>query len=459
MKIKLLVACLLMGLEVLAGLFCGEAKNDGLEAVFKGVDFYTGARLKRLDGELEEPVFDIGAALRTRDFTFLYSEDVTDHLPRRWGAKYHIDGNYFWYDTTLYYGTLGFARSVSRLKRPLLSIRPSVGMLLPLKPGLAPNLPTFTSGERPVAAAGKFKPSVHSRFLPAFEGALLQNGDIYSSVYTRLGSWFTLSCTSGDFFYGRKPVSSWFYKEPFYRQKRYKAADAELSFCVPGRCTLNFTEGFSENPNGDFSKSFFWDNTSLSIVTGLFTVNCGAFHARRPDMILPAGRKLNVKSQFFVNPQIHLASDKVTFRMGFLAANEKKLKKGLLHDYYRYGLKSVCEFNNLRFSFQYGKSFYKEYENESVCTYTGSVSYKAEPFYVSSSVTLTERAFSESLSARVNILPKSGALSKISVFTTCEKGKKGEKYKAGADAYFSYSSKKLSWKGKISYNLTFSNEF
>ncbi len=407
-------------------------------------------------------------------------------LVRRFGVSFNIDIDSpmdvpcLSCSAGLYCGTLRFAGGLSRLKKPCLSAPWNYGSISLLSQGLAAGLPSFTSAETPLALAAVFRPSGGSSFLPAVELAVTREGEAYASVYTDLpvpfsrSSLVSLACNAGSFVYGGRELKSWFYKEPYYRERRYLSADAELGFRLEKYMSANLAAGFTENPHGGLDEAFFWRRGQAALSYGILGLTASHFFAERPEMILPGGSCLNQRSRLSVNPSVKLpvrfpglSAQAGTLSLALLGMRDEKLKDGVEQEAFTVGGKAGWKFRRLSLSGQYTDSFPgragEELPDEGlphVRKLGISVSYRGILLRTSSSLSLRREGEKDTLSFSQKLYPVRSAVSSVSLggSSVMEEGKLA-KLTVSAGAVFLFHAGHTNIRGKLLYSSTFCGEF
>jgi hypothetical protein len=387
---------------------------------------------------------------------------------RRGGISYHISSLRLFYGAGIYCGTLRFAGSLARLKKPCLSSPWNYGSLSLLKPGLAAALPTFTSSDAPAAFAVVLRPAAGLP-LPSVEAAATRDGEVYASVHEDLrfpagrSSALYMAVSGGSFIYGGTESSAWFYKEPFYREHRYLSADAETGFRLEDRMSLNLAAGFSENPFGGLDDSFFWRRGQLAVSFHGLSLAAYHFEAETPGMILPGGSRLNMRSRLSLNPSIKLPTPAGTFSVALLGRRDVKLEDGDERDYFYHGLKGSWRYGRFSVSAQYADSFPErdaDGERSHVRKCSLGCSCRWDAFRLSSSFTFKADGDEKALSFSQKLYPASGAVSSVSLGISPVYGAGGlDRLKVSAGAVLSFRSRYGSFQGKLLYSSTFCGEF
>jgi len=232
------------------------------------------------------------------------------------------------YRADLFAGTLRYGRALSRLKSPLPGSPSALsGASLPL-PGIAPALPAFTSAQAALSAALCLTPARNGTPLPVIQCMCDTGGNSAVSLAEKLrfgNVQLTAALTGGAFVHGQRDSGkSWFLKEAFYREKAYGAADAEFTLSSK-RCKGAVVLGAVENPAGALQDSFFWYRTEGSVQLGALRLKAAAFGAPQPDMLLPTGKKLMVRRQFQLSPQLTLKFPAGTVRTGIAVQQTERM--------------------------------------------------------------------------------------------------------------------------------------
>ncbi len=503
--------------------FAADYRADGgLSSLFRGLDLYAGATVKdgeepSGEGKEREVKADAGAAVRFRDLDLVLSfglpytaassaasalspgllwEALTvlpgeGALVARHGLCFRTDAFGFPYAVELSCGSLRFSGSLSRLKRPCLSSPWNYGSLTLLTPGLSASLPTFTSSAAPTAFAVSLHAADRSSPLPALELALLPGeGESYLSVHEELhfssarASVLCLAVNGAAFVYGGKESSSWFYKEPFYREDRYLSADAEAGFRLEDLMSVNLAAGASENPHGGLEDSFFWRRGQAALSFGFLGLTASHFFAETPDMILPGGSRLNQRSRLSLNPSVKLpvrfpglSAPAGTLSLALLGMKDVKLKDGVEQDSYTHGIKAAWKFRRLTLSGQYTDSFpgragedlpeeelpeedLPEEGRPHVRKLGLGLSYRGRLFSSSSSLSFKRDGEKDTLSFSQKLSPASGILESLSLGLSRNSGDDGQdRYGLSAGAVLSFRSKYTNFRGKLLYSSTFYGEF
>ncbi len=399
---------------------------------------------------------------------------LDEKLVRRAGVSFHIYTPRLPYDAAFYCGTLRFAGGLARLKKPCLAAPWNYGGTSLLSRGLAVALPGFTSAETPPALSVLLKPSGGSAVLPAVELAVTQEGEAYASLSSELPVPFSKSSlvyfagNAGSFVYGGKELKSWFYKEPFYRERRYLSADAEAGFRLEKYLSLNLATGFTENPHGGIDEAWFWRRGQAVLSFRHLGLTASHFSAEKPDMILPGGGRLNHRSRLSLNPSVkvpvRLPSGAGTLSLALLGMKDGKLKGGEDYDSFCHGLKAACKFRRLTLSGQYTDSFLERGEDgeeaEHVRKLGLGLSWRGGSFRSSSSLSLRREGEKETLSFSQKLYPSKGALSSVSLGIGSQR-KDGvqEKLSLSLGAAFLFRAGHCNIRGKLLYSSTFCGEF
>ena len=384
-----------------ATVHCARAEDS--RPVFRGIDFYTGATLKCPEEGMRKSELkaDGGVGLRFKDavlmaslgmpFTAFNAVDISRTMLggkkagkksdkkaiERYGAYFHLDGTHFCFDTTLYAGTLRFGKGMARLKKPSLASAAPLRNLSLLSPGLSPALPGFRSATSPFALALSCQPAAPTPFLPSMDFAYFENGDRALSLYKEFPlasgkkTKLSLAATGGAFAYSRKLSSAWFPAERYIPRKAYAASDMEICLSLAEFFSSSNAFGMTENPFGGAADAFFWARTQDSFHIKGFACNTAFFYARTADMLLPTGKKLNIKRQTQFNPQFSFELPCGCMRAGVEVERSEKLSSG----------KSPCPYTDyalkMALSYQCGKIQTDAQWNRKVTGKKHAVSYQA----------------------------------------------------------------------------------
>lgn len=395
------------------------------------------------------------------------------HLLRA-GVSFYMSTPRLPYDAALYCGTLRFAGGLARLKKPCLAAPWNYGSISLLSRGLAAGLPGFTSSETPPACAVVLKPSGGADVLPAVELAVTQEGEAYASLSTEMPVPFSTSSlvylagNAGSFVYGGKELKSWFYKEPYYRERRYLSADAEAGFRLEKYLSLNLAAGFSENPHGSFEEAFFWRRGQAALSFRHLGLTASHFCAETPDMILPGGSRLNQRSRLSLNPSVRIPvkfpSGEGRLSLALLGMKDGKLKGGEDYDSFCHGFKAAWKFRRLSLSGQYTESFPERGEDGEESPHVRKLglglSWRGGSFRTSSSLSLKREGEKDTLSFSQKLYPARGAVSSVSLGIGSQlKDGEQEKLTMSLGAAFLFRAGHCNIRGKLLYSSTFCGEF
>ncbi len=384
--------------------------EDKAAALFRGIDFYTGTSLKRPEEGMKKSELkaDGGIGLRFKDATLMASfglpytafntQDICRALLQdkkaleRYGADFHLGGEHFCFDTTLYAGTLRFGKGLSRIKKPSLASAAPLRKLSLLAPGISPSLPGFRSTPTPFALALSCKPSALTQGFPSMQFAYFENGDKAASLFkeidfsSRPASKLSVAATAGSFTYGRKLSSAWFPQDRYIPKARYGAADIEVCLSLADLFRSSSAFGMTENPFGGLASSFFWTRTQDSFHIKCFTLNAAVFYSQNADMLLPTGKKLNIKSQTQFNPQFNFALPIGLVRAGVEIEKTERLSSGKINSLYNdYALKAAL-------SYRYGRAQLDAHWNRKLTGKKHAVSYQVRLAFRYSALPCTYRA-------------------------------------------------------------------
>lgn len=399
---------------------------------------------------------------------------LDENLVRRAGVSFYINTPRLPYDAALSCGTLRFAGGLARLKKPCLAAPWNYGSISLLSRGLAVSLPGFTSSETPPACAVVLNPSGGEAVLPSVELAVTQEGEAYASLFTELPVPFSTSSlvylagNAGSFVYGSKELKSWFYKEPYYRERRYLSADAEAGFRLEKYLSLNLAAGFTENPHGGLDEAWFWRRGQAALSFWHLGLTASHFFAESPEMILPGGSRLGQRSRLSLNPSVkipvRLPSGNGTFSLAMLGMKDVKLKGGEDYDSFCHGFKAAWKFRRLTLSGQFTDSFPERGEDgedsEHVRKLTLAFSWRGGSFRSSSSLSLRREGEKDTLSFSQKLYPAKGALSSVSLgIGSQRKDGEQEKLSLSLGAVFLFRAGHCNIRGKLFYSSTFCGEF
>ncbi len=373
-------------------------------------------------------------------------------------------------------GTLRFAGGLSRLKKPCLSAPWNYGTLTLLRPGLASSLPTFTSSSSPMAFSVRLAPPDWGLPLPCVELAVTQEGEAYASVYKDLpvfgskSSLVYLAATAGAFVYGGRELKSWFYTEPYYRERSYLSADAEAGFRLEKALSANFAAGFSENPHGGLGDVFFWRRGQVAVSFWRMGLTASCFDTGTPDMILPGGSRLNRKSRVSVNPSVKIPlrflSGNGTLSLALLGMKDVKLVGGEERDSFCHGLKGRWSRGRFSATAQYTDSFPERDgggDREHTRKLGLSIGCRRKAFRSSSSVTVKLDGKDGSFTVAQRLYPSGGGAAALSSVLLgggayYEDGSL-DRIKLSVGADFLFRTRKACFRGKLLYSSTFCGEF
>ena len=463
-----------------------------LEAAFRGLEFFTGLALQESrreeDGEggTDRKVkADSGAALRLQDVKLILAGGLPYTAPadlgeapascwndrgvKRGGISFRLSDSRFLYEPTVLYGTLHFAASLSRLRQPCRSVPWNYGSLSLPATGLAAALPGFSSAERPPAFALVLEPAAGGLPFPAVEVAAVQGGELYAGMHTLLpvprsrSSRIILAVNGGSFVYGGRELKSWFYKEPFYRERHYLSADAELGFRLERAVSAHFAAGFSENPFGSLADAFFWRREQFACSCAGLGLTASHFVAEEPEMILPGGSRLHIRRRLSLNPSICFPLGPCRASLALLGAKDEKVKDGAEQDVVNFGIKGSFRLRRSRWDLQYTDRF-SEADGEGdplrVRKLGLGFSCRGRSFSSSSSVSVKRDGEKDTVSFSQKFTPAGTALSDISlgVSSVAAEGTL-EKLKLTAGCGFCFRTGRTSFRGKFLYSATFYGEF
>ncbi len=474
---------LFTGLDFFGGLAvkdCRKEAGEGTDRDFKG-DSAVVLRLQGVEGILSFAFPATDAAVLGEGFSSFFAGDspledlFAGKEVKQGGISFYIksgDAPSFFYEPHVSFGNLHFSASLSRLKRPCLSAPWNFASLSLLKQGLSVSLPGPASAKSPDAVALCLLPSIAASLLPAVELALLQGGDVYSSVHKELSvpgsrsSFLRLALNGASCVYGGKERSSWFYKEPYYREKRYLSADGELGFRIERLMSGNFAAGFSEDPFGGLDDLFFWRRGQLAFSFWKLGLTASHFLAEAPDMILPGGGRLNMKERFSLNPSLRLDTEAGVFSLALLGKKDEKLKGGEEVDSFCFGARGSWRFRRGQLSLQYTGSrdsisgLSEEAEGDPVRTCSVRLSCQWPAVRTATALSVKQDAEKFGISFSQYLYPRSCILSRISFAGTREfRGEEGDLMKLQAGLSFAIRLEHTSIQGKFLYTSTFYGDF
>ena len=485
------------GLSDAAG-FSFPVAEDGsrsFASLFTGIDVYGGLALKRSGhrdaGEAEQDVrMDSAVRLRMKDLNLILSgglpytgcaelgeglscwETARSLAEQRGvvrsGISFRIADPRISYEPSVCFGNLHFAGAVIRLKQPCRPVPWNFGSLSLEAPGLSAALPGFTSAESPAAFSLAFRPVDQGSPLPSLEVAVVQGGDVYLSVYrkqpvplSRSGV-LSLAVNGGSFVYGGKEGSAWFYKEPFYRERRYLSADAELGFSLERTVSASCAAGFSENPFAGLADSFFWHRERLAVAQSFWALSASHFAADASGMILPGGNRLQVKRRLSLNPAVRIPFAGGRASLALLGTKDERQLSAGGQDLFRFGAKGSFRIRRCLLDVQYTDRFSPAdgEEEPHVRQYGFRFSYRGSAARTATALTLRQDGEKETVSLSQTLYPKAGILTGLSVGGSAVfHDGAWEKLSVRAGAGVMVRAKYGSIQGKFLYTSTFYGDF
>lgn len=234
----------------------------------------------------------------------------------RGGAKYSFNTSWICLEAAA--GMLSFGLGAGRLKNPVFSVSSALTGAAAPGPGVSVNLPSWTSSQRPLAAALKVSGGERLSFLPTIQVALTAEGEVYTSVFKRFSSGCltsgSVSVTGGIFDYGKSIPSTWYFDEPYYTAKKRFSLEAELNLTFP-HFRVFAAGGAAENPFG--AAPYFWGRAKFCVIFDALSVYAYLFGAR-PETIYAGGKQSGTALQAGINPQYTLWFGKKSLKTGFL---------------------------------------------------------------------------------------------------------------------------------------------
>ncbi len=451
--------------------------------VFRGLDFHTaltGTVPYRAEKECSF-VATAGLRARTEHFSAIASVSQKEQLllqePEQWltqeepagrtarfGVQFGGGGASVPYRAEVFAGTLRYARAWSRLKSPLPGFpSPLSGPSLPL-PGIAPALPGFTSAQAPLSAALCLTPSHNGTPLPVIQCMCTEGGTGAASLTERLsfgGIRATAALSGGTFVHGQQQAGkSWFLKEAFYRERPYGAADAEFTLSsklFSGAVLL----GMAENPAGGLQDAFYWLRAESSAQFGALRIKASAFSAQQPDMLLPTGKKLMVRGQLQLSPQLTFKFPAGTLRTGIALQQTERLIPAKGKEEARFADEYKCKAAT---SFTFGKGSVQAQCGGSIAAKDGSksssarlsFSYTGASLHSTTAAAVSFSGKNSTLTFSERICPKNTAFSSINMQTALQfKDGVYERTKLSGGLQLSCKAHGIQWNGKLSLSGSF----
>lgn len=450
--------------------------------LFKGIDFFTGSEgsLSTENPQNAKGAWNTGIKLSLKPLTVIASGHIKqtpfadfctadaffDTVKQNGSLTYG-----FSYSSTLFSsplriqllgGTLGFSRSISRLKTPQLSSANAIRSEPALLPGIAPTLPSFTASPTPLAGALTIQSAQPHCFFPTLQAAYTETGELYASVYKTfappLFTDVTLSFTAGLFKYGRPlPETGWFQKERPFLEKQFLALETECSFSL-GPVKSSTAAALVESP---FGGAYLWVRTSNSVAFSHFSVLTDIFACDRP-LITAKGSEPHTYFQCRVNPQgtlnILLAGTPVRIQLGLLGQIDLRETKAVCPvEYADYSAKaqSTITFKRTRLTLYTGGSYCT---NDKDITFSakGALSHNTPAFLTSASVGAQCEGKKTTVSVKGALYPKQGILYQTSAGGSLilkENALTSTEVNAGIT--FKKRVKKVSCTAKITFSVTF----
>ena len=431
-----------------------------LQDSFRGVDFYTGTGIKDVSGtySLNDTA---GIGVRFDDFKCIVS--CSSDKSVRCGLSFHVPRRCFRYDTTFFAGNLRFSGALSRLKHPWFSSSSVMKSCSLLSPGIEPALPSFTSVKKPVSCALKCLSPSFSFFLPSFDIAVSEDGELYVSAFKRFNFQnllrLSLSCTKASFRYGVQPSKSWFYKKRPFKTNAYSSGDFECGIAVLDVFKSFSAIGFSESPFDGLSGSGFWGRSENQISLNGFSFRFSIFKDFDRALILPGGKTMNIHSQYLINPKISFDSENAAFKLGILLEQEEKEQQNgkIKEEMVSYSLKLGSSFSIFRCKVA------AEFSNN-FCTDRTSVSekvnvrfsYKGNRLVSTSSLSALLQDSKRTYTVKETFQPAYGIISSIYIGGT--RTYESSVYKNGTfftGVTLTHMGSHLNWQGKINFKSTF----
>ena len=296
---------------------------------FRGVDFYAsvsqsasvsdfrGSRLKadagfKLDfsgvkGVLSIGLPDVGFLELPETFGGMGSWNAFDEtFVLRYGASVSFSPGFLPIGIDLYAGTLNFSGGISRLKSPLLSHSSALKASVLPSSGISVSLPDFSSSEKAMSLALKFRPNGRNSWMPEIQAGADSDDSFFVSVSKSIPLPFVrssvLSLNAASFVHGDDGSSSWFFDERPYLNDRFFGCSMEFRMKFQNAGVFVFGS-LNQSPFGGLHPVF---RTNVSLSFSGFVLNGGFYIANCP-LVTVSGKKVSTWMQFQMNPWFRFA--------------------------------------------------------------------------------------------------------------------------------------------------------
>lgn len=350
-------------------------------------------------------------------------------------------------------GTLKFSNSISRLKNPTYTCPSALKTFSVFTIGIAPNLPTNSSGVSPLSCATTISPKSNIMFFPTIQLAILETGEKYASIYKKISTsinfeiLFSLCC--GSFIHEYNKKTGWFQTQRYYKKSEYFAGEYTTAFLWK-QFKTSYAVGLYENPFGGTNR---WIKNNSYLNIGIFSLGAYCFFCDE-DLITTSGNLPKIKKQFFLTPQLNFALGKGISTFG-MSVGETIKKANLINSNNHYYIKAATSYStinyNIKFFYNTDYSTLTKKQNKQ---YNLTTSIPINSMKLNSNILYSytnEKSKNYKISEKVFF--NESVLEYIAVTWSLTENLNNDKWNFDTSASFSKKTKNISFKGKISFSF------